>query len=95
MESNWIVMELNHMAMEISSIVMIINQISMKKNTEYRLFNNTKQIFKNQKIGKELKEMAVKIIRLYNCPDSTMIEAADTLIALYIVDESEFLPIIL
>ena len=34
--------------------------------------------------------MAVKIIRLYNCPDSTMTEAADTLIALYIVDESEF-----
>ena len=34
--------------------------------------------------------MSVKIIRLYNCPDPTMIESADTLIALYIVDESEF-----
>ena len=34
--------------------------------------------------------MAVKIVRLYRCPDSIMIEAADTLIALYIDDESEF-----
>ena len=34
--------------------------------------------------------MAVKIVRLYRCPDSIMIEAADTLIALYTDDESEF-----
>ena len=34
--------------------------------------------------------MAIKIVRLYNCPDSVMLVSADTLYVLYVEDESEF-----